>query len=393
MTKMLRISAALSAFFVVSLVLVACGGDSVPGDGVARVGDNTVKKSEFTHWMNVAAASSQAAQPGQAKPKPQIPQPPDFTACVAAKKKAAPKPAKGQPKTTDAQYKSQCKQEYEGMRDQVLQFLISSQWITGESSEQSVKVTDAEVKKQFDAAKKQSFPKDKDFQNYLKTSGMTLDDLLFRFRIQALSTKLREKIVKGKGTVTDAQISGYYNKNKARFAQPERRDLKVVLAKTQAKAQEARAQLDSGASWATVAKKYSIDQASKAQGGKLLAVAKGQQEKALDKAVFSAKKGQVNGPVKTQFGYYDFVVTKVTPASQQTLAQAKPTIKQLLVSQNEQKALDAFSKSYQKKWKDRTNCRDGFVTQDCKNAPKPKTTTAPPGASTATGAPTATSGQ
>ena len=40
-----------------------------------------------------------------------------------------------------------------------------------------------------------------------------------------------------------------------------------------------------------MAKKYSIDQASKAQGGKLLAVAKGQQEQALDKAVFGAKRG------------------------------------------------------------------------------------------------------
>ena len=72
---------------------------------------------------------------------------------------------------------------------------------------------------------------------------------------------------------------------------------------------------------------------------------------------------------------------KVTKASQQTLKQAKETIKQLLASQNQQKALDAFVKDFRKKWKDKTNCRDGFVIQDCKNAPKPKTTaTAPPGA-------------
>ena len=40
-----------------------------------------------------------------------------------------------------------------------------------------------------------------------------------------------------------------------------------------------------------MAKTYSIDEASKAQGGKLPAVAKGQQEKALDNAIFTAKKG------------------------------------------------------------------------------------------------------
>jgi hypothetical protein len=114
------------------------------------------------------------------QPKVSIPEPPDFKACVAEKAKTAPKPAKGQPKPTETQFKTQCKQEYEGLRDQVLQFLISSQWIQGEADERKVKVTDAEVKKQFDTTKKQSFPKDADYQNFLKSSGMTEADLLFR---------------------------------------------------------------------------------------------------------------------------------------------------------------------------------------------------------------------
>src|SRR4051794_31349312 len=89
--------------------------------------------------------------------------------------------------------------------------------------------------------------------------------------------------------------------------------------------------------------------------------------------VCSSDLSKIYGPVKTQFGYYVFKVTKVTPASQQTLTQATPTIKQLLQSQNQQKALDDFVKDFQKRWKDKTDCRSGFVTQDCKNAPKAKT--------------------
>ena len=45
-----------------------------------------------------------------------------------------------------------------------------------------------------------------------------------------------------------------------------------------------------------VAKKYSIDQASKAQGGKLPAVAKGQQEKALDTRDLRRQEGQARRP-------------------------------------------------------------------------------------------------
>jgi foldase protein PrsA len=374
---------ALGAFFVVAaLGITACGGDNVPGNAVARVGDDSITKTTFNHWLNVAAISAQGQTNPGAKTKPQIPQPPDFTACIAQKKKTAPKPAKGQPEPTDASFKAQCKQEYEGLRDQVLQFLISAEWIQGEASDNDVKVTDKEVQKQFDQTKKQSFPKEADFQKFLKSSGMTMPDLLFRVKLDTLSNKLREKITKGKDKVTDKQISDYYAKNKKRFAQPERRDLRVVLTKTKAKADQARAAIASGQSWKTVAKKFSIDQASKAQGGSILAVAKGQQEPAFDKAIFAAKKGELKGPIKTQFGYYVFQVQKITPASQQTESQAKTTIRQLLASQNQQKALDDFVKDFRKKWKDKTKCRDGYITQDCKNAPKPKTntSTAPPGA-------------
>jgi foldase protein PrsA len=382
-----RTLTALCAVFVVfsAFVLAACG-DSVPGNAVARVGDTSVTRAAFDHWMKIAAASaSQASNDPENKnaaTSAEVPQPPAFTACIAEKRKTAPKPAKGQPKPTDATFKSQCKQEYEGLRDQVLQFLISSQWIIGESADQGVKISDAEVNKQFETTKKQSFPKEADFKKFLKQSAMTIEDVKFRVRVDALSNKLRDKVTKGRDKVTDAEIESYYNKNKARFAQPERRDLRIVLTKTKPKAEQALAALKSGQSFKTVAKKFSIDQASKSRGGVLLAVAKGQQEKALDAAIFSAAKGKLVGPVKTQFGYYVFKVQKITKKSQQTLKQARTTIRQLLASQNQQKALESFVKDFTDKWKGKTNCRSGYVISDCKNAPKPKTSTqstVPPG--------------
>src|SRR4051812_41204345 len=244
----LRLLQATGTAVVLAAVVSACG-DSVPGNAVAKVDSESITKADFNHWMRVAAISSQGAQPGAKKTAVQIPQPPDYAACVANKQKTAPKPAKGQPKPTAAQFKAQCKQEYEGLRDQVLQFLISAQWIQGEASDQSVKVTDAEVKKQFEQTKKQSFPKEKDYTKFLKDSGMTQEDILFRVKLDTLSNKLREKVTKGKDNVTDQQISDYYNKNKQRFAQPERRDLRIVLTKGKAKAEQARAEIAGGASF------------------------------------------------------------------------------------------------------------------------------------------------
>jgi foldase protein PrsA len=374
MTSTRRYLALLSAFFVLPLVLSACGGGGVPGNAVVKIGSDPIKTVEFDHWLKVAATSQQ--QQTGATGAAAIPQPPEFTACIATKKKTAAKPAKGQPTPTDATYKAQCKQEYESLRDSVLQFLISSAWIEGESHDKGVKLSDADVKKEFDKQRQQSFPKDKDYAAFLKSSGYVQEDLLYRIKVQNLSQKLRTKILAGTDKVTDAQIADYYNKNKARFAQPEKRDLRIVLTKTEAKAKTAKAALDGGQPFKAVAAKYSIDQGTRDNGGLLAAVPKGQQEKALDDATFKASKGKIEGPVKTQFGYYVFQVAKITPGSQQSLDQSKASIKQLLVSQQQQKKLDAFVKDFQKKWKGRTDCRKGYVTADCKNAPKKAATTA-----------------
>jgi foldase protein PrsA len=368
----LRYAALLGAFFVLPLGLAACGGgDSVPGNAVVKIGSDPIKTTEFDHWLNVAAKSQQQQAGATAAPVV-IPDPPNFTKCIAAKKKTATKPAKGQPNPTDATYKTQCQTEYSTLRDQVMQFLISSAWIEGESADRGVKVSDTDVKKDFDKQRQQSFPKDKDYTAFLKSSGYIQEDLLYRIKVQDLSTKLRDSVLKGSDKVSDAQIANYYNKNKSRFAVPEKRDLRLVLTKTEAKAKEAKKLLDSGQSFKTVAPKYSIDQGSRDNGGVLAAVPKGQQEKALDAATFSASKGKISGPIKTQFGYYVFEVTKITPGTQQTLAQSKASIKQLLVSQQQQTKLDAFVKQFQKKWKDRTDCQKGFQTTDCKNPPKKK---------------------
>jgi foldase protein PrsA len=356
--------------------LIAGCGNSVPPDGVAKIGDTVITKDQFNHWLTAAAHGS--AAPGS---NVTVPDPPNFTKCIANQaKQPVPKGAK---KPTTAQLKTQCQQQYDALKQQVMQFLVSSEWIQQEADKQGVKVSDKQVQKQFQDQKKQSFQKEADYQTFLKNSGMTEADLLFRVKLDIISNDVRNKIIKGKDKVTDAQIASYYNKNKQRFAQPERRDLDVVLTKDKAKAEAAKAALDSGQPWAKVAKKYSIDEASKAQGGKLPGVAKGQQEKSFDDAIFGAQKGKIVGPVKTQFGWYVFKVTNITPASQQTLAQTKATIANLLKSQNQQNALNAFVKKFRTDYTKKTKCAKAYVIPDCGNAPKTKTPTAAAG-----GAPT-----
>jgi foldase protein PrsA len=374
--KFARTQLACAAVAVLGASVMAGCGNDVPSGSVAKVGDATIKKADFDKWLKSAAQGS--AQGGAAA----VPDPPSYSKCVAAKS-AQPAP-QGTKKPDAAALKKQCRQEYDQLKGDVMQFLIQAQWVQQESASRGVKVSDQEVKNRLAEEKKRAFPgKDgeKKYQAYLKTSGMNEKDILFRFKLETLQQKLTQKVTDEKSKVTDADVRNYYAKNKKRFAQPERRDLNVVLTKGKAKAQQAQKALQGGQSFKTVAKKYSIDEASKSQGGKLPDVAEGQQEKAFNDAIFNAKKSKLQGPVKTQFGYYVFKVTKVTPASQQSLDQSKATIRNLLKSQRQQKALDKFIKDFRARYKDKTVCADAYQVAECKNAPKSKTdTTATSGA-------------
>jgi foldase protein PrsA len=112
----------------------ACGGGGVPGNSVATIGDQTIQRDTFDHWMKIIAIS-QAGQSNPAAAKTaKVPDAPDFKQCIAEKKKTAAKPAKGQPEPTEAQLKTQCKQQYDQFEQQVMGFLIRSTWLDQEAN-------------------------------------------------------------------------------------------------------------------------------------------------------------------------------------------------------------------------------------------------------------------
>jgi foldase protein PrsA len=361
-----RITAALGAVLFAVVAFAACGG--IPGDAVVSVDGKSITKDTFNHWMSVASASSSAS----AGSKPVVPDPPNYTACIA-RTAAQSKATKGAKTPSQKELKSQCEAQYKSLQQEVLGFLISSSWVLGEASSLGVKVSDKEVKKQFEKIKTQQFPKAAEFQKFLSTSGQTVSDLLLRVKLNLLSSKIQQKIVKEKSKVTQAQIAKYYKNNPKRFGVAEKRDLLIILTKTEDQAKKAKQEVESGKSFESVAKRVSIDPTSKSNGGKLAGVVKGQEEKALDTAVFAAKKGVLSGPVKTPFGYYIFEVQTITPGSQQTLKQAEASIKSQLTATQQQAALSKFVKDFKKKWMGKTECRAGYVVADCKSYKAPKT--------------------
>ncbi len=381
---MTRSIAALGAVFFVAVAVAACGSsNSVPGNAVASVNSNAITMETFNHWMAVAANSSEQSTTGQTT-KQAVPVPPDYTACVASLRTQLAALLKGKQTPTTAELKSQCAEEYQSYLQQVMQFLVSAEWVIGEAQREGIKVSDTQVANQFATIKTAQFPTVAAYNSFLASSGMTLPDLLLRVKLELLSTDLRNKATAGTTTVTQAQIANYYNTHQSTYGTPESRNVSIILVKTQPQAQAALTAVQKGTPFAVEAKKVSIDVATKNQGGALTGVVRGQEEQALDTAIFSAPLNKLLGPVKTPFGYYVFIVTKITPSTQQPLSKVSATIKSQLLSQNQQTALTKFVNDFTKRWTALTNCRTGFVVMDCKNYKAPKTTGAT-GAAGATG--------
>lgn len=122
------------------------------------------------------------------------------------------------------------------------------------------------------------------------------------------------QLVPGEVAVTDSEVRSFYSENEEQFELPARARLSLAFlpkAATAAdsaaalrKAQELRAEIAGGASFAEVAQRESADPGSKERGGDLGFFGRGQMVPAFEQAAFSLEPGQVSEPVATQFGYH-----------------------------------------------------------------------------------------
>jgi hypothetical protein len=81
--------------------------------------------------------------------------------------------------------------------EQVMGFLISSDWVIGEARERGVVVSEATVRKRFDHIRDQQFPRRGAFRRFLERSGQTVADLLFRVRLSLLSARIQKQVLAG----------------------------------------------------------------------------------------------------------------------------------------------------------------------------------------------------
>jgi hypothetical protein len=316
---MTRFRISLLSLLVAAVALSAgCGGggasSSLKDGDVAIVGDVHITQAALDHQIALKVQSAKVD------------------------KQTVPKPG-----TTD--YKTQ-------VIDPVVQRLVGEVQLDNIATELKVSVSDSDVQKALDAAVKQQFGTDTaKYKAFLKKYGITEQDIKDQvIRPSLLQTKIQDK-VKAQFPITDAQIKDYYNKNKTQFITPDTRQVHYVIVASRADALAAHTQLEAGANWGKVYKKYSLDYQSSTPAAQLgqFSASKGQTETNFGTAVFgnTLKTGSLSGLIEVSKTYADqslpgkckptcfFVIrpdANIVKGSSQTFDQAKATIESTLAS-------------------------------------------------------------
>lgn len=92
-----------------------------------------------------------------------------------------------------AQFKRECEQRYAAIRQQVLNALISGEWLIDEGEARGLTATPTAVRRWFEMSWKDAFKSKADLERYLASTGETIADQLFRATIKVFSTQLEKQ--------------------------------------------------------------------------------------------------------------------------------------------------------------------------------------------------------
>ena len=232
-------------------------------------------------------------------------------------------------------------------KESILKQLVERELLKQKIEAEKVEITDEEITAEFEKYKKM-FRTDENFQRYLKSSQLSVEQIKDNVRYNQAVNKLLEKVADVKVTPEEAQA--YYDKNKDRYAVKAHVRASHILLKVPKNADEAavaevKKKADgiyaeaakAGADFAELAKKHS-EGPTAPRGGDLSFFPKGRMVKEFEEKAFTMNVGDLSKPVKTQFGWHIIKVTDKKEARQRPFDEVKENIEKNLEARKSRQA-------------------------------------------------------
>jgi parvulin-like peptidyl-prolyl isomerase len=234
--------------------------------------------------------------------------------------------------------------QYEALVAQIMPQLVEIEIAKAYAEENGITVSESKVNREIETIKDQiseqaqaqgiNAGREEAFEQALQQAGLTEGQLREQLREQLPVQKVQERVA-GDAEPSQEEIKQFYEENKAlQFTTPEQRCARHILFNKdqKEKAEEVKNQLEDGGDFAELAKEFSQDPGSAEQGGDLGCIGRGESVANFEEAVFNAKKGEIVGPVETEFGYHVIEVTDIRAQSSQPLSEVEAQIREQLAT-------------------------------------------------------------
>lgn len=258
----------------------------------------------------------------------------------------------------------------EELRKNLVNDLISELLIKDRADRLNLTVNDAEIKEAITRLKQQyNITTDQQFDESLKTSGMTRADMEARLRDTLLTNKVFTRELRNREDLSDKELRERYDREKEHYRLPERAKLFEIIiprpddpaaaAHAGQRAQEVAEQARVAPAFAKFAATVP-ENAVKEKGGDLGEVARGELLPDLDKAVFNASSGAVLGPINTKSGWHIVKVEQRLPSEVPAFESVKDKLRKDVSD-------EAFQRDY-KAYIERLR-KDAYIEINEKNIP------------------------
>jgi parvulin-like peptidyl-prolyl isomerase len=212
---------------------------------------------------------------------------------------------------------------------------------------------DQEADKAYDEIRLR-YPGDAAFKDELKRLGRTVEGFKSLIRARVRSSLISQRMIKAKEkefqsqfSISDDEARSFYSTHAQQFGSGASVRLRhILVAGDEAGAAllaKIKKRLQAGESFAVLASENSRDALTKGKGGMLGWIEKGQLEwPELEKAAFSAKPGQVAGPVRTKRGLHLILVEESKSGEKKEFVQVRNQVVNTLYSQKMHERVDAW---------------------------------------------------
>jgi peptidyl-prolyl cis-trans isomerase SurA len=281
-------------------------------------------------------------------------------------------------------------------RLKVLDTLITNEIIEQRAAKMNLTATNEEVDAKL--AEMKAPVTEEQFQEHLKAENLTLDDLKHDIRRSLTGNKLLNKEINSKITVTDADVSAYFNQHKAEYnlIEPQYRLAQIQVtgvpsdqagnlqgskatndAEAKKKIQALKTRLDSGEDFGTLAMNFSERVETASSGGDMGFVTESQlhADPAIYAAITKLKPGQIteilpllDAQTKKVAGYSIYKLVSKEPAGQRDLSD--PIVQQAIRQQLQNDRSQLLKNAYFEMLRDQAKIVNYFAEQLFKNATK-----------------------